>query len=173
MDMNKPADDTTVSTAVAEVPPEGMREIVLRVGPGGGRTQSFVGRLLAESQQVNKVGADVFRVYLSKKGKFVVHRHSVVWAEFSNAAKHAYIEKKEEFTTARKQSDQVDFSLIANWAKGFKDWRNLLGLGEDGYGDFTIEIVDALGELRDRVPAKVFRIVADVVENPSAQVLDI
>ncbi|WP_067695860.1 EXLDI protein [Nocardia jejuensis] len=152
---------------------DSMREIVLRVGPGGGRTQRFTGRLLAESQQVNKVGSEAVRVYLSRKGKLVVHRHYLEWSDFSTATKHAYHEKKQEFVTARKASDQSDFSAITNWAKGFKNWRELLGIGDDGYGDYTLEIVESPGELTDRVPAKVYRIVADVMENPSAQVLDI
>ncbi|MEV6771185.1 EXLDI protein [Nocardia sp. NPDC051030] len=183
-DMQKPeenagpqadAQETTVLTTAVAVDETlaGMREIEVRVGPGGGRTQRFTGRLLAESQQVTKVGSEAVKVYLSRKGKFVVHRHFIEWSDFTTATKRAYAEKKEEFVTARNASDQSDFSLIANWAKGFKNWRELLGIGDDGYGDFTLDIVDSLGELRDRIPAKAFRIVADVTENPAEQVLDI
>ncbi|MGW4123153.1 EXLDI protein [Nocardia sp. NPDC004711] len=171
-----PAPEAPAATGTELVPdplPEGMREITLRVGPGGGRTQRFVGRLLAEAQHVTKEGSESVQVFLSRKGKLVVHRHYVEWSDFAQASKNAARERKEEFRTARNSSDQSDLAVFTNWAKGFKNWRELLGLGEDGYGDFTLEIVDSLAELRDRIPAKVYRIVADVVENPSSQVLDI
>ncbi|MFJ9362929.1 EXLDI protein [Nocardia sp. NPDC101769] len=171
-----PAAEASAATSADLVPdplPEGMREITLRVGPGGGRTQRFVGRLLAEAQHVTKEGSESVQVFLSRKGKLVVHRHYVEWSDFAQASKNAARERKAEFITARHSSDQSDLSVFTNWAKGFKNWREFLGLGEDGYGDFTLEIVDSLMELRDRIPAKVYRIVADVVENPSSQVLDI
>lgn len=184
MDMDKPIEDTTADTtpgtALASTLPEGMKEIEVRVGPGGGRTQRFVGRQLAESQQVTKVGVEHIRVYQSRKGKLVVHRHYLDWSDFQEASKRAYAgakeqfqAKKEEFVVARAHSDATPLSLIGNWANEFKNWRELLGVGQDGHGDYTLEIVDSLGELRDRIPAKTYRIVADVVENPSAQVLDI
>ncbi|MFE3255884.1 EXLDI protein [Nocardia sp. NPDC059091] len=171
-----PAPEAPAATGTDLVPdplPEGMREITLRVGPGGGRTQRFVGRLLAEAQHVTKEGSESVQVFLSRKGKLVVHRHYVEWSDFAQASKNAARERKEEFLTARHSSDQSDLAVFTNWAKGFKNWREFLGLSEDGYGDFTLEIVDSLTELRDRIPAKVYRIVADVVENPSSQVLDI
>lgn len=167
IDIQKTDDDTQPAL------PSGLREFELRVGPGGGRTQKFTGRLLAEANEVTKAGTEVVRVYVSRKGKFVVHRHYIEWQDLQNATKHAYQEKKLEFATARRASDQSDFSALTDWVKGFKNWRELLGLGDDGYGDFTLDIYETLGELRDRVPAKVFRIVADVTENPSETVLDI
>ncbi|MEU0540855.1 EXLDI protein [Nocardia sp. NPDC005978] len=173
IDMQKTAGEPTPGTAVTQTLPEGMRTIELRVGPGGARTQTFIGRELAESHRVTKAGAEVVRVYQSRKGKLVVHRHYIEWTEFTNVTRRAFRDKKSEFTVARKQSDQSDLSAITHWAKGFRDWRDMLGLGEDGYGDFTVDIVDAPGELRDLVPERVFRIVADVLENPAAQVLDI
>ncbi|MRH91614.1 EXLDI protein [Nocardia sp. SYP-A9097] len=174
IDMQKPdADEPTPGALVTQDFPEGMSRVELRVGPGGGRTQSFVGRLLAESQQVSKVGTEVVNVYLSRKGKFVVHRHYIEWADFQQATKLAYHTAKDEFIVARRNSDQSDFSPITNWVKEFKNWREMLGLGKDGYGDFTLDIVDTLEELRDRIPAKAFRTAADVVANPASQDLDI
>ncbi len=174
IDMHKPEGDEPARSAVGtEDLPEGMSRIELRVGPGGGRTQSFVGRLLAESQQVTKVGTEVINVYLSRKGKFVVHRQYVEWSDFQQATKQAYNSVRADFITARRNSDQSDFSPITHWVKEFKNWRELLGLGKDGYGDFTLDIVDSLDELRERVPAKAFRIAADVVSNPASHDLDI
>ncbi|WP_157513911.1 EXLDI protein [Nocardia concava] len=174
MDFEKDTPETTATTElVVDSLPEGMQEITLRVGPGGGRTQRFVGKLLSQAHRVTKEGSEAIRVYQSRKGKLVLHSHIIDWNDFATATKHAAQERKEEFITAKNNSDSSDYSPIMNWAKGFKNWREMLGLDEDGYGDFTLEIVDSLEELRDRIPAKVYRIVADVVENPSSQVLDI
>lgn len=173
IDMQKTAGEPTPGTVVTQAEPEGLRTIELRVGPGGGRRQTFVGRDIAESHRVTKVGAEAIRVYLSKKGKLVVHRHHIEWAEFTAVTRRAFRDKKTEFTTARESSGQADLAAITHWAKGFRDWRDMLGLGDDGYGDFTVDIVDEPDRLRDLVPEKVFRIVADMLENPAAQVLDI
>ncbi|WP_330183455.1 EXLDI protein [Nocardia sp. NBC_01503] len=174
IDMQKPeGGEPTRGALVTQDFPEGMSRIELRVGPGGGRTQTFVGRLLSESQQVTKVGTEVVGVYLSRKGKFVVHRQYVEWSDFQQATKQAYHTVRADFVTARRNSDQSDFSPITHWVKEFKNWREMLGLGKDGYGDFTLDIVDSLDELRSRVPAKAFRIAADVVSNPASQDLDI
>ncbi|WP_162958621.1 EXLDI protein [Nocardia yunnanensis] len=175
MDFDKAEFDKEAPTTdlVVDSLPEGMSEITLRVGPGGGRSQRFVGRQLSQAHRVTAEGSETIHVYQSRKGKLVVHRHIIDWNDFATATKHAAQEKRDEFLVAKNNSDSSDYSPIVNWAKGFKNWREMLGLNEDGYGDFTLEIVDSLGELRDRVPAKVYRIVADVVENPSTQVLDI
>ncbi|MFJ4658048.1 EXLDI protein [Nocardia sp. NPDC088792] len=171
---NPGEDDARPTTAlVQDALPEGMKEIQVRVGPAGHRVQRFIGKELGESQRFNPEGAEVVRVYQSRKGKLVIHRHIVEWADFTASTKQAYQEKKDEFLIARRASTSSDFSVFTHWAKGFKDWREMFGLGEDGSGDFTLEIVDSLDELRDRIPAKVYRIVADAVENPSTQFLDI
>ncbi|MBL1075269.1 EXLDI protein [Nocardia sp. 2] len=152
---------------------DGMQEFELRVGPGGGRTQRFTGRLIAESQQVTKSGAEVVQVYLSRKGKFVVHRHYIDWNDFLQSGKKSYREQKEALAGARAHSGQSDFAVFGEWAKGLKNWRDLVGFGDGGAGDYTLDIVETLEELRDRVPAKAFRIVSDVVHNPAEEVLDI
>ncbi|MGW2660383.1 EXLDI protein [Nocardia tengchongensis] len=168
LEMDKPATDL-----VPDPLPEGMREITLRVGPGGGRTQRFVGRSLADGRKVTAEGSESVQVFLSRKGKLVVHRHFLDWTDFARATRNAAEERKDEYLTVRKGSDQSDLSLMTEWLKGFGGWREFLHLGKDGYGDFTVDIVDSPGELRDLVPAKVYRIVADALENPAAQVLDI
>ncbi|MFE5288915.1 EXLDI protein [Nocardia sp. NPDC056611] len=168
LEMDKPATDL-----VPDSQPEGMREITLRVGPGGGRTQRFVGRSLADGRKVTGEGSESVQVFLSRKGKLVVHRHFLDWTDFARATRTVAEERKDEYLTVRKGSDRSDLSLMAEWLKGFGGWREFLQLGKDGYGDFTVDIVDSPGELRDLVPAKVYRIVADALENPASQVLDI
>ncbi|MGW5728859.1 EXLDI protein [Nocardia beijingensis] len=126
---------------------EDLRQIVLRVGPGGGRQQRFFGRLLGESREYSKVGMNVVRVYVSRKGKFVVHR---------------------------RESDWREMSVAIDWTE-WKNWRELLrpGSGEREWGDYTVEIVDSPAELRDRIPEHIYRTVVDVAENPNSQDLQI
>ncbi|MET9027562.1 EXLDI protein [Nocardia sp. NPDC004168] len=124
-----------------------LRQIVLRVGPGGGRQQRFFGRLLGESREYGKVGMTVVRVYVSRKGKFVVHR---------------------------RESDWREMSVAIDWTE-WKNWRELLrpGSGEREWGDYTVEIVDSPAELRGRIPEHIYRTVVDVAEHPNSQDLQI
>ncbi|MEV6323097.1 EXLDI protein [Nocardia sp. NPDC051787] len=127
---------------------EDFREIVLKVGPGGVRRQRFFGTLLGESREYTKVGMDVVRVYVSRKGKFVVHRQESNWREMAAA---------------------TDWTDWKNWG------RVLVGFtGADReWGDYTVEIVDTPAELEGRIPAHIYRTVVDVAENPSSQDLQI
>src|SRR4051794_37932616 len=52
---------------------QGFDEIVVRVGVGVGRKQRFVGVLLGEWGRSTNQRMEVFRVYRSRTGKFVVH----------------------------------------------------------------------------------------------------
>ncbi|MBF6297716.1 EXLDI protein [Nocardia amamiensis] len=126
---------------------ENFREIVLQVGPGGARRQRFFGRLLGESREYTEVGVDVVRVYVSRKGKFVVHRQESNWREMAAA------------------TDWTDW----------KSWRVLLGFTgqEREWGDYTVEIVNTPAELEGRIPEHIYRTVVDVAENPASQDLEI
>lgn len=127
-----------------------FREVVVKVGPGGGRAQRFVGRLLGESTQVTRVGVELVRVYLGRKGKYAVHKKTTDW---------------------------TDFSVITDWAKELKkkDWRNGLDLDLDAqsWSDSTLEVVDSFEELRDRVPARIYRTLVDTTDHPPIEDLDI
>ncbi|RDI46191.1 EXLDI protein [Nocardia mexicana] len=121
-------------------------EISLKDGPGGLRVKRFIGRYLAEARDVAKTGTEVVRVYRSRKGKFVVHRQ---------------------------QSDWSDLSALSELAADWRNWRSILGKGDQDWGDFTVEIVDSLDELRAVVTPKLYRRVAAAVEQPQAENLDI
>ncbi|MEV0031812.1 EXLDI protein [Nocardia sp. NPDC050793] len=123
-----------------------LQEIVLKAGPGGGRTQRFHGRRLIEARRVAKDGMEVVRVYQSRKGKYVVQRQFSDWS---------------------------DFAVFTNLSLDWKNWRNMIGLGDQGWGDFTVTVVDSVEEVRELVPAKVYRTVADIAEHGSSQDLDI
>ncbi|WP_194834024.1 EXLDI protein [Nocardia sp. XZ_19_369] len=131
--------------------PEGFGEVVLKVGPGSGRVQRFAGRRVGESTQVTKAGVELVRVYLSRKGKYVVHKQSAEW---------------------------TDFSVVADWVKELKkmqkkNWRGGVDLDNQSWGDRTLEVVDSFEELRERVPAKIFRTLTDTSAHPPIEDLDI
>ncbi|MCP2289390.1 EXLDI protein [Nocardia amikacinitolerans] len=123
-----------------------MEEIVLKVGPGGGRLQRFHGRRLAEARQITKDGAEVVRVYRSRKGKYVVQRQFTDWSAFA---------------------------MLTDWTRDWKKWRSIFGIGSQDWGDFTVTVVDSVAELRELVPDKVYRTVTDIAQHGRLQDLDI
>ncbi|MGW6729423.1 EXLDI protein [Nocardia sp. NPDC055029] len=125
---------------------DGFGPIVVKVGPGGGRTQRFTGRKVGESRQVTRKAVEVVRVYLTHKGNYVVQKQIAEWSEFS---------------------------LPENWTRDWKNWRAMVGIGEQDWGDFTVEVADSLEALRDQVPPKVYLTIVDRVSHPLIQDLDI
>ena len=49
----------------------------------------------------------------------------------------------------------------------------MLGVGETDWGDFTFEVVDTVGELKGRIPDKLYERVADIADRPPVEDLDI
>ncbi|MGO4616273.1 EXLDI protein [Nocardia sp. 2YAB30] len=121
-----------------------VREIVLRVGPGGARRQRFFGRRLGESRKCSKVGMEVVRVFVSRKGKFVVHRQEFNWRELA---------------------------VVTDW-KGWRDLFGFGGSDRE-WGDYLVEIVDSSAELQGRIPERIYRTVVDAAEHPTSQDLEI
>ncbi|MGW0251032.1 EXLDI protein [Nocardia goodfellowii] len=129
--------------------PDDLEHITLKVGPGGHRAQRFYGKRLAETCTAGAAGVAVIRVYRSRKGKYVVHQ---------------------------RQSNWLELAEVCNWGNDWKSWlsQSVNPLGDaHGAGDYTVEILDTLEELRERVPARIYCEVADVVQNPSTQDLDV
>ncbi|MGQ4597179.1 EXLDI protein [Nocardia sp. R6R-6] len=144
-EMDEAAGGVTFAKEDAEPGRLDFHEIVLKVGPGGGRRQRFFGKLLGESREYGKVGMTVVSVYVSRKGKFLVHRKESNWREMAAAT---------------------------DWTE-WKNWRELLGFNDREWGDYTVEIVDAPAELQGRIPEHIYRTVVDVAENPNSQELEI
>ena len=129
---------------------EGYDEITVRVGGGVGRKQRFSGVLLGEWGHSTGRRVEVFRVYRTRTGKFVVH---------------------------------VDRSPDWNWTSGsdsdgwFGGWRRYLSMGEQSWGftqdESTLEVVDSLAALREKIPAELYDMVAGVAEQPAVEDLDI
>ncbi|WP_107653333.1 EXLDI protein [Nocardia suismassiliense] len=125
---------------------EGYDEVIVRVGHNGVRQVRFSGALLFETNEVTDQRMEHIRVFRSRKGKFVLHAHYSNWDEYP-------------------QSE--------NWIKDLTNWRRMLGVGEQDWGDFILEIVDSVEELKDKLPEKVYERVLDIAKRPQIEDLDI
>ncbi|MEU0503660.1 EXLDI protein [Nocardia sp. NPDC005998] len=125
---------------------EGYDEVVLRVGHNGVRQVRFSGALLGEYRDVNEERIEHVRVFRSRKGKFVMHAQYSNWDEYPQNS---------------------------NWIKDLTNWRRMLGVGDQDWGDFIFEVVDSLGELKGKIPDKLYERVARIADRPPVEELDI
>jgi EXLDI family protein len=127
---------------------EGFDEIIVRVGPKPGRKVRFTGVLIGEWASEASSRSEVFRVYRSRTGKFVLHIvRSPAWTMVNAEGKPA-------------------------------GWRAYLGLDWNvSYastpGESTIEVVESLEELRERIPPQLYDMVAGSAKQPPVEDLDI
>ena len=126
---------------------EGFDEIVVRVGSKPGRKVRFSGVLLGEWANSSSSRYEVFRVYRSRTGKYVVH-----------------IDRTAEWTAVDAEGKPAG-------------WRGYLGGGNISYGtrpaESTLEIVENLDGLRDKIPPQLFDMVASSAGRPAVEDLDI
>jgi EXLDI family protein len=132
---------------VEEARREGFDEITVRVGPGPGRKVRFSAVLVAEWTNSSWSRFEVFRVYRSRTGKYVVH-----------------IDRQPEYRAVDAEGKPAG-------------WRGYLGLGNISYGttpgESTLEVADTLDELQDKVPPELFELVARSAKQPLVEDLDI
>ncbi|MBF6085885.1 EXLDI protein [Nocardia cyriacigeorgica] len=127
---------------------EGFEEVVLRVGHNGVRQVRFEGSLLGEWRDMNDTRMEHLRVFRSRKGKFVLHSQISNWDEYPDVT-------------------------VKDWTS-WKSWRRMLaGPSDADWGDFALEIVDTLAELKGKMPDKLFQRVADIADRPPIEELDI
>ena len=122
---------------------EGFDEITVRVGPKAGRKVRFTGVLLGTWGN-NTTAVNVYR---SRSGKFVIHtQRTADWT-----------------------------SRDAEGKPG--GWRSWLGLGDFSWvgstGDSTLEVVNTVDELREKLPPELFDLVALAAQQPVVEDLDI
>ena len=122
---------------------EGFDQITVRVGPKAGRKVRFTGIMLGTWGNNNTV----INVYRSRSGKFVIHTvRSPDW-------------------TTRDADGKAG------------GWRSWLGLGDFSWvgttGDSTLDVVETVDELREKLPAELFELVAAAAKQPVVEDLDI
>jgi len=130
---------------------QGYDEIVVRVGPGLGRKQRFSGVLLAEWERSTNERAEVFRVYRSRSEKFVVH-----------------LERSEAHTNVGPNAEK--------WNTGWRAWVGDWSANQTWTrtpAESSLRIAASLEELRDMLPADLYDLVADVMDQPVIEDLDI
>ena len=126
---------------------EGFEEITVRVGPGTGRRQRFIGVLIAEWGRSSKDRVETYHVYRTRTEKYVVH---------------------------------VARSAEALWTAGAdgtaRGWRKALS-SDQQWGTAapvaTLEIVDSLSDLQQKVPRELFDLVVAAADQPVIEDLDI
>jgi EXLDI family protein len=127
---------------------EGFDEITVRVDPGG-RKVRFSGVLLGEWANSSSSSSrwEVFRVYRSRTGKFVLHT-----------------DRTAEYTAVDAEGKPAG-------------WRGYLGLGNITYAskpaESTLDVFDSLDHLRARIPAQLYEMVAGSANRPAVENLDI
>lgn len=125
----------------------GFEEVTVRVGLGSGRKVRFTAALVGEWMDTRQGRAETFRVFRGRRGKYVLH-----------------VERS------------ADFWMVGPDGKP-AGWRGHLGIGDVRYGstprESSLEVVDTLDELRDKVPAELFEIVARSARQPNLEELDV
>jgi EXLDI family protein len=126
---------------------EGFDEITVRVGPKAGRKVRFTGVLLGTWGNSTSGRAEIINVYRSRSGKFVIH-----------------IQRTPDWTTRDAEGRPGG-------------WRSWLGLGDFSWagstGESTLDVVDTVEALREKVPPELYDLVAAAAQQPVVEDLDI
>jgi EXLDI family protein len=135
---------------------EGYDEIIVQVGQGTGRKQRFSGVLLGEWGRTTGSRMEMFRVYRSRQGRYVLH-----------------VDRSPDWTDSLTSGSD-------NWLEGLLSrgaWRSYLGLTDSSWGfvqgEATLEVVDTVEKLRGKVPDEFYDLISDVAERPAVEDLDI
>lgn len=130
---------------------EGFEEIVVRVGTGNGRQVRFTGVLLGEWGRSTASKAEVYRVYRSRTGRFVVY------AEDSGGYQEAGPD-------------------VEKWSTGWRSWVGNWGSNQSwtiAPTERTLRVADTVDELRALVPAEIQDLVVEAADKPDIEDLDI
>jgi EXLDI family protein len=127
---------------------EGFDEIMVRVGPGRGRKVRFTGVLLGEWVSTTPNRVETFRVYRGRTGKFVLH-----------------VERSPDFTIV--DGDGKPGGWRAHLGL---DWNASYGMSS---GESTLDVIQSLDELRERIPPQLYEMVAGSAGEPPIEDLDI
>lgn len=127
---------------------EGFDDIVVRVGPMPGRKVRFTGVLLGEWVSTSPSRVETYRVYRGRTGKFVLH-----------------VERTPDFTVVDGKGNR------GGWRANLGlDWNASFGSSP---GEFTLDVIETIDELRERIPPQLFELVAGSAKQPPIEDLDI
>ena len=126
---------------------EGFEEITVAVGAGQGRRQRFFGVLLADWARSTKDRVEQFHVYRSRTGKYVLHVERSAEAHWSAGADGTATGLRKYFSSNQQWGSTPPIA--------------------------SLEILDTIDELRERVPSELFDMVLTADEQPSVEDLDI
>lgn len=127
---------------------EGFDEITVRVGPSPGRKVRFTGVFLGEWVSTSPNRVETFRVYRGRTGKFVLH-----------------IERTPDYAVVDREGKP------GGWrAQLGLDWNASYGWSP---GESTLDVIETLDGLRDRIPPQLYDMVANSAQQPPVQDLDI
>jgi EXLDI family protein len=133
---------------------EGYDEITVKVGAGAGRKVRFSGVLLGEWGHSTGSRVEEFRVYRTRTGKFVV-----------------YITRSPDWSWT---SESDAGSQFGGWQKYLEKY---LGFGAQSWGftqgESTLEVIDSLDALREKIPPEFYDMIARAAEQPAIEDLDI
>lgn len=144
----------------------GFDEIIVKVGAGAGRKVRFSGVLLGEWGNASDKRVEVFRVYRSRTGKFVLH-----------------IDRSPDYdgvtpTDGDPEPAEGWRGLIGMTRN--QSWGSFLGLAHGGesswgytLGEATLEVVETVEELRAKIPAELYDLIANAANQPPVEDLDI
>jgi EXLDI family protein len=126
---------------------EGFEEITVSVGAGQGRRQRFFGVLLADWARSTKDRVEQFHVYRSRTGKYVLHIERSAEAHWSAGPDGSATGLRKYFSSNQQWGTTPPIA--------------------------TLEILDTIDELRERVPHELFDMVVTADQQPSVEDLDI
>ncbi|WP_336922716.1 EXLDI protein [Aquipuribacter sp. SD81] len=125
----------------------GYEEVTVRVGTGKGRTQRFLGVLLAETQHSGGEGTEHISVYRTRAGRYAVHHE--------RSAVHTWTAGKDGTATGWRKHLSADQQHTTTPASA------------------TLTVVDDRDALAPLVPAQMYELVTATDEVPVVEDLDI
>lgn len=141
---------------------DGYQQITVRVGTGRARhAKRFSGAILGEWRHPSgERRIEVFRVYRTPKGRFALHvRRMPDWAAWSDPDTWRQFSERSEWPDhGGRRADWGEWKKAGCW------W---------GPSESTLEVVESLGELADKVPPEFFETLQAEAERPAVEELDI
>jgi EXLDI family protein len=130
---------------------EGYDEIVVRVGPRPGRKQRFTGVLFGEMTRSTNQGMETYRVYGTRKGKYVV-----------------LLERTEQWKMQGPDAEKYESgwrAWVGNWSSN-QAWTV-------SPAESILRVAETLDELRELVPPELYDMVAASADQPVIEDLDL